>query len=245
MAEIEIIRGPVISKLLTELRQNERPLKIRRADADERYCIHITGIRKRKGALHFRISSQQDFLAAWQSAAPSRLQFEFIDKENIKYVFETGPGELARKALWIAFPEFIRRYQRRSLFRLDAPPGTRLFFNIDDARYKLLVINVSLGGTLGVLVSLTEQMEHELTLHNPQTLENVELVFPAKEQKAQDSAVRIRSCRIRRQKRNPLTRKLECAMEFVEMDEEEQRKLTQLFYSWQREYLRRRRLMEA
>ena len=181
MTEIEIVQGAPILKLLTELHQDKRPLKIRWKDTDAEYQPHIADIRKRKRKLHFQLNSQEDFLATWESAAPQQLQFEFVDKENITYVFETGPGVLSRKAVWIAFPEFIHRYQRRSLFRLDAPPGTRLFFNIDDDRYKLLVINVSLGGTLGVIVSLTKQMEDELTQPKLRTLENVDLVFPAKE----------------------------------------------------------------
>jgi c-di-GMP-binding flagellar brake protein YcgR len=245
MTEIEIVRGSPILRLLTELHQDKRPLKISWKDTDAEYSTQIADIRKRRRKLHFRLNAQEDFLATWESAVPQQLQFEFVDKENITYVFETGPAVLSRKAVWIAFPEFIRRYQRRSLFRLDAPPGTRLFFNIDDDHHKLLVINVSLGGTLGVIVSLTKQMEDELTQHKLKTLENVDLVFPAKEQKAQDSTVRIRSCRIKRQKKNPLTQKLEYAIEFVELDEDEQEKLTQLFYRWQRKYLRRRKLMAA
>ena len=243
MAEIEKIRGAAILKLLTELHQDKTPLKIRWTDDDGGYSIHIAHIQKRKRTFHFLLNSQDNFLKTWESVNPSRLRFEFVDKENIKYAFETGPGELSRKALWIAFPEVIHRYQRRSLFRLDAPPGTRLFFDINDVRYKLLVINVSLGGTLGVLVSLTKRMEHELTLHKPHILKNVELVFPSKKQIEQDSVVRIKSCQIKRQKRNPVTQKFECAMEFMGIDEDEQKKLTQLFYRWQREYLRRRRLM--
>jgi len=245
MTEIEIVRGSPILKLLTELQQDKRPLKIRWKDTDAEFSIHIADIRKRKRKLHFRLNSQEDFLATWESAAPRQLQFEFADKENITYVFETGPGVLSRKAVWIAFPEFIHRHQRRSLFRLDAPPGTRLFFNIDGDHYKLLVINVSLGGTLGVIVSLTRQMEDELRQHKLKTLEDVDLVFPVKEENAQDSTVRIRSCRIKRQKKNPLTQKLEYAMEFLEMDEDEEMKLTRLFYRWQRKYLRRRKLMAA
>jgi c-di-GMP-binding flagellar brake protein YcgR len=243
MAEIEKIRGNAVLKLLTDLHRDKTPLKIRWADEDEEYSTHIADIRKRKRTLHFLITSRQDFLKAGDPANPSQLRFEFIDKENIKYVFETAAGEVSREMMWVAFPKSIHRYQRRSLFRLEAPHGTRLYFNINDIDYKLLVINVSLGGTLGVLVSLSKRMEHELTLHKSQTLQNVELLFPPKNQKEQASVVKIKSCRIKRQQRNPLTQKFECAIEFKEIEEDEQKRLTQLFYRWQREYLRRRKLM--
>jgi c-di-GMP-binding flagellar brake protein YcgR len=243
MAEIEKIRGAAIVKLLTELQQFKTPLKIRRKADGKEYLTYIADIRKRQRTLHFLVNSQEDLPNTGAAAKPSRLGFEFIDQENIKYIFETHAEEFSRGMIWFAFPEFIQRYQRRSLFRLEAPPGARLYFKVNNVRYKLLVINVSLGGTLGVLVSLTKQMEHELTSCESQTLENVELCFPPKNQKEKGSVVRIKRCRIIRQEPNPMTQKLECALEFKEIAEDEQKKLTRLFYSWQREYLRRRKLM--
>jgi c-di-GMP-binding flagellar brake protein YcgR len=116
---------------------------------------------------------------------------------------------------------------------------------VNDTRYKLLVVNVSLGGTLGVLVSLTKQMEKELKLCKSETLEDVELVFPSQNRKHAGSIVKIKRCQIKRQERNPITRKFECAIEFKEMNEGQQKSLRDLFYKWQREYLRRRKLMCA
>ena len=240
---MEKIRGEAILKLLKELQQSKIPLKIGRPDGDAESLTYIVDIRKRKRALHFLIDSDHDKLKADDAAHPTRWRFEFIDKENIKYVFVTAAGEWSRGTIWVGFPDFIDRYQRRSLFRLEAPPGTRLYFNVNDVGYKLLVINVSLGGTLGVLVSLTRQMEKELNSSKSKILHDVELNFPSKNQEEQDSVVKIKRCQIKRQERNPLTKKFECAMEFKEIDEEEQKKLTQLFYRWQRDYLRKRRLM--
>jgi len=245
MAEIEKIRGAAVYKLLTELQQYKIPLKIRRTTDAEEYSGYIADIRKRKRTLHFLINSDENILGNRDAEHPSRLRFEFIDKENIKYVFESDAAEISRALVWLAFPEYISRYQRRRLFRLEAPHGTRLYFNVNAVGYKLLVVNVSLGGTLGVLVSLTKRMQQELAACKSEILENVELVFPPKKKAAQGSTVRIKRCRIIRQEPNPLTQKLECAVEFKEIEEGEQKKLTQLFYRWQREYLRRRKLMGA
>ena len=245
MAEIEKIRGAAVLKLLTELQQYKAPLSIRRTTDAEEYTAYITDIRKRRRALHFLVKPDKNFPDLGDPDHPSRLEFEFIDKENIKYVFETDAAEFSRAMVWFAFPEFIYRYQRRSLFRLEAPHGTRLYFNVNEVCYKLLVVNVSLGGTLGVLVSLTKRMEQELAACKSEVLENVELVFPPKKQAGEGSRVRIKRCRIIRQGRNPLTRKLECAVQFKEIEEAEQKKLTQLFYRWQRKYLRKRKLMGA
>ncbi len=245
MTDIEKIQRGAILQLFTELQVDKIPLKMQLTNGADMRLTYITDIRKRKGALHFLLNSPEDFPKLSEDADQSRLWFEFIDKENIKYVFETSNWEFSREMIWVRFPEFVHRYQRRRLFRLEAPHGTRLYFKVDDIRYKLLVINVSLGGTLGVLVSLTKQMEQELKKYYLKILENVELLFPPKDRKKTGSIVYIKRCQIIRQAKNPVTGKFECAIEFKDISEEEQKNLSDLFYKWQIEYLRKRRFMRA
>jgi c-di-GMP-binding flagellar brake protein YcgR len=245
MADIEKIQGDAILQLFNDLRAEQTPLKLALGDSETFHLTYITDIRKRKRALHFLVNSPDGYRALRDNSDQTRLRFKFVDKENIKYVFETDRCLLSKGLIWIGFPEFVHRYQRRKLFRLEAPHGTRLYFKVNDVRYKLLVINVSLGGTLGVLVSLTQQMERELKRFNSKILENVELLFPSKDRKQIGSIVNIKRCQIKRQERNPITGKYECAIEFKEISEEQQRNLTDLFYKWQREYLRKRKIMGA
>jgi c-di-GMP-binding flagellar brake protein YcgR len=245
MAGIEKIEGNAVLQLLRVLQKDQVPLKMRLTEGAAEHLTHISDIRKRKRKFQFKVNSQEAFLKAGVDTDGSQLQFEFSDPNKIKFVFEADPAEISVGATWVKFPEFIRRYQRRSLFRLDAPHGTRLYFALNDTRCKLLVINVSLGGSLGVLVALTKQMEHELQSHKTQILENVELVFPSKGKPAEESSVKIRRCLMRRHERNPVTNKFECAMEFKEIREDERKKLRELFYDWQRDYLRKRRLLES
>ena len=152
---------------------------------------------------------------------------------------------MADDKIWVKFPDYVNRFQRRKLYRLEAPPGTRLYFKIHNIRYKLLVIDVSLGGTLGVLVSLNKQMEDELKRYNSKILKDVELVFPIGRRQHTESLVKIKRCQIKRQQRNPLTHKFECAIEFMEISEQQRQYLTDLFYKGQRQYLRRRKRMQA
>ena len=245
MAEFEKIEGDAILQLFTELQVDKIPLKMMLTNSDKLQVTYISDIRKRKRAHHFLVNSPEGYREISEAIDQAQLMFEFIDKENIKYVFKSDTWELSRGLIWIKFPAVVHRYQRRRLFRLEAPHGTRLYFKINDIRYKLLVINVSLGGTLGVLVSLTKQMEQELKLYNSKILENVELVFPAKDRKQAGSIVHIKRCQIKRQEKNPLTKKFECAIEFKEISEAQQKNLTDLFYKWQREYLRKRKIMRA
>ena len=245
MADTEKIPEEELPQLFNELQRNQTPLKIQLTNSDDVHSTCIAGIRKRRKALQFLVKNPNGFQLLTEEKKSPGLRFEFIDNENIKYVFETETYEASQEIIWVRFPEYVRRYQRRRLFRLEAPHGTRLYFKINDIRYQFLVVNVSLGGTLGVLVSYTKQMEQELKLHHTKTLKNVELQFPSNEHKEAGQSVNIKRCQIKRKLINPATNKFECAIEFKEINEEEQKNLTDLFYKWQREYLRRRKIMRA
>ena len=245
MAKIEKIQGEAVLKIFEELQQKKLPLNLYTKDEKHKSIVFIVDIRKVRRMSHFLIRFKNSFHNAAEDLDSQKLHFDFTGSDKIKYAFETNVSQIIEDSLWIHFPESVHRYQRRRLFRLEAPYGTKLYFNVKDTRYTLLVINISLGGTLGVLVSLTKPMEKELKLYSLKTLEDIELIFPVKHSDYDDSKVKIRQCKINRQARNPETKKYECAIEFKEMTEEEQKKLTDLFYQWQREYLRKRKLFKV
>ena len=245
MANIEKIQGNALLPLFKELKADNSPLKMRLTHEDDTRLTNVFDIRKRKRVLHFLVQSPADYQELSEKANPSRLRFEFIDKENIKYTFRSDAWEFIDGNIWCRFPEVVHRYQRRKLFRLEAPHGTRLFFNINDIRIKLLVINLSLGGTLGVLVSLTPQIERELKRKQSKILKDVELLFPSRDHEEAGSLVNIKRSQIIRQKKNPVTKKYECAIEFKLIEEQEQKKLTDLFYQCQRDYLQKRKIMQT
>ena len=245
MENIELIQGDAVLQLFKDLQQNKTPLRVKLTNGDYEHLSHLKQIRKRLRTHYFLIEYNEDFQAAAAKLEELHLKIEFTGEDGILYTFHTRDSDVSRELIWLKFPESIQRYQRRSLFRLEAPHGTRLYFEVNGIRYKLLVINVSLGGTLGVLVSLTQRMEQELKFKKPHSLDNVELVFPPKDDNDDGSRVCIKRCQIIRQERNPQTKKYECAMEFKEIVETEQKKLTELFYQWQRDYLRKRRLFNS
>ena len=245
MVAIEKIQGTAILRLLKELQLDNIPLRFKFANSADPRLTYIADIRKHLRIQHFLVPPPEDFQKLSHDRNQARLRFEFIDQEGMKYVFESHTWKFSRDMIWVRFPEFIQRYQRRKLFRLEAPHGTRLYFNIKDIRYKLLVINVSLGGTLGVLVSLTSRMKQAIRIYESKILKNVELAFPSKDRKKAGPIVSIKRCQIKRQEKNPLTNRFECALEFREISEEEQKKLTELFYMWQRDYLQKRKILRA
>ena len=243
MVKIDKIRGSAVLKLFRRLQQDVIPLKMHLMSGEYERLTHIDEIRKWRKAHYFLIEYHENFRIAADGLEDPRLRFEFSGKDNINYHFETGFDQISRKMIWARLPEIVNRYQRRGHFRLEAPNGTRLCFKINDQPYDLLVINISLGGTLGVLSTLTIKMERKLREISPEILENVELIFPSDNdnEDLEDSKVNIKHCKVIRQRRNPETQGYEFAIEFKEMAEDQQKKLTTLFYQWQREYLKKRR----
>ena len=245
MANVDKIQdNNAVLKLFKELKHDSIPLKLQLINGEYERLTHIVEICKRKKGYYFLIEYHENFRLATNELNALQVRFEFAARDNIHYAFETESDQISRKMIWIRFPEIVYCFQRRGHFRLEAPHGTRLYFEVNGVRYKLLVLNVSLGGTLGVLVSLKNNMEQELKLLNPKILTNVELMFPSASNNC-DSKVTIKTCRIARKGTNRQTQKYEYAMEFKELAEDEQKKLTELFYWWQREYLRKRKLFKG
>ena len=164
MENVELIQGDAVLQLFKELQQKITPLQVKLTNGDYEHLSYVKQIRKRLRTNYFLIEYNEDFQAAVKDLEELHFKIEFTGEDGILHAFHTNDSDVSREMIWLKFPDSIHRYQRRSLFRLEAPHGTRLFFEVNESRFKLLVINVSLGGTLGVLVSVTKQMEQELKL---------------------------------------------------------------------------------
>jgi c-di-GMP-binding flagellar brake protein YcgR len=245
MRNIERIQGDAILQLFKKLQQEKIPLKVKLANGGCEHLSRLKQIRKRLKSRYFLLEYNQDFLMATENLDDWRMRIEFIADDGIKYAFQTKDSDVSQGMIWMKFPESVHRYQRRSLFRLEAPHGTRFYFTDNEIHYKLVVVNLSLGGTFGVLVRVTGQVERELKLNTLRILANGTLVFPSGKDNEDDSKVSIKQCEIIRKKRNPQTNKNEYAIEFKEITANEQEKLTELFYRSQRDYLRQRRLSKS
>lgn len=240
MEKVEKIQGDAVIELFNELADDGTPLKMQVINDTYEQFVDISEIREWKKTTYFLVNYNEKNRQTVNDKDDLKIRFEFADKDNINYAFETGSDLISHSDIWVRLPEIVYRYQRRKYFRLEAPNGTTLSFIINDTCFSLLVVNISLGGTFGVMVSLTKEMELELQKKSSNVLELVELTFPSNG-KDDDSKVNIKQCKIKRQQINPQTRRLECAIEFEEIEEDQQKKLKMLFYQWQREYLKRRK----
>jgi len=237
MAESEKITGRGITRIFEELQLRKTLLKLNLADTDFNYLARITGLKQKKSGLHFIIDVPEGFKKAAADIDARKLRFEFTGKDNINYVFTTSGGRVTGNQIYIKLPEEVDRRQRRKLFRIPAPAGTKLCFSMNADRHELEVIDISLGGSLAAIVQTDSRVRHNPPFRDIQALKDVELVFPAEISR---QCIRIQTAQIKRVKKNPETTHYEMALEFDEISKEDENLLNDMIYRIQRQHLRNR-----
>jgi c-di-GMP-binding flagellar brake protein YcgR len=237
MAQTEKIAGQQILGLFEELRHNGTFLRLHLSQKDYAHLARVLDLRKRRKDTFFLIDLPAGFPGTHADADTWSIDFEFTDKDNVNYFFSTRGAEIVDRNIWIKLPQVVKRKQRRKLYRLPAPPVTKLYVNLHSSRYELRVIDISLGGSLGVLVGIQHGDQQDPILSYAGTFENVEVVFPPEEENLR---VTIKSAIVKRLGKNPLTKQHEYALQFLEIDQIQTGILTDLIYRFQREFLRNR-----
>ena len=237
MAQTEKIAGQQILGLFEKLRHNGTILRLQMPQKDYSQLTRVLDLRKRRKDTFFLIDYPAGFLETNADIDMCPIDFEFTDKDNGNCFFSTRGGEISDRNIWIKLPRIVRREQRRKLYRLTAPSGTKLYVNLHSKRYELKVIDISLGGSLGVLAGIQHGDPQDPILSYIGIFEDVEIVFPSEEENLK---VTIRSAKVKRLGQNPLTKQHEYALQFLEIDQIHAKILTDLIYRFQREFLRNR-----
>jgi c-di-GMP-binding flagellar brake protein YcgR len=237
MAESEKIKSAAIPKLFEELLHYKTLVKLTLVDTDYEQLTLITALVKRNKAPHFVIDSPEELEQAMADIDPWHLHFEFTGKDHIKYTFRTTGAEIDNNRIYVKYPREIDRWQRRELFRLNAPAGTKLCLTQHTARYELGVIDISIGGTLAALVRTNSHELENPPFADTQILKDIELVFPSEIMR---QPIKIKTVQFKRMKKNSEKTGYEVAFEFDEISTGEKKRLTDLLYRLQRQALRHR-----
>jgi c-di-GMP-binding flagellar brake protein YcgR len=237
MAKSEEIRGSAITKIFEELINYKTLLQLSLLNSDYKQLTRITALVSRNNEPHFILATPDGFTHATANTVPWRIRLEFTGRDRIKYGFTSIGGEIQGKRTFVKMPRVVKRNQRRKLFRINAPGGTKLCLALDGIRPELEVINLSIGGSLAVLVQTNSDIKGSPPFANTYFLKDAKLVFPAE---IMSQPIKISSIQIKRMKINSETHRYEVALEFYDIDKDEERKLTDLIYRLQRQYLRKR-----
>ena len=235
MEEPEKIEGKNLSDLLKELQTNRTLIKVNLLGKDYEQLTMITHIRAMRRNPVFLMDYPEGFREAIADIEDLKMQFEFTGKDKVNYSFVTSGWEIYRDEIRVRFPDYINRYQRRGDFRIDAPPQTRLHVQVKSLMLKMKVLNISLGGTLVVLAGPWAVSKNKKVFEAGDYLKDIDLIFPLE---GKDFKVHIEKAMAVRLEEGPSKAKNCCALQFVKMEENEEKTLTGLIYKYQRQFLK-------
>jgi c-di-GMP-binding flagellar brake protein YcgR len=225
--------------LWKSLTQDKTPLILKTPDGARQWQLLAREIRTRRRRRYLVVEDNETLRSALKDAAGDKMTLAFTDRNNVPHTCDIQHHRLAKMAIWLEMPETIERHQRRRIFRLEAPSGSELHLNIGGKEHSLLLIDVSINGALGIMSHLNTGPETGMPGCRGETIPDAVLLFRTK---AGPQRIHIAECAIRRLEPHETTGKMQYALEFTTIDEENEQLLTKMIYEFQREYLRRRRM---
>jgi len=235
MAEAGLVKGDKRLELFRQIQENRTLVTFRLPGKDYERLTIISAIKKKNH--YFCIDPLKGFIEKLAETDSWKIQFRFTGADKINYAFETSEGEIIEDEVWIRFPGFIERMQRRRHFRVEAPLGTKLFCLIKEVKRELDIINLSLRGALVVPVRLKKEHPTSQIIQEGETLTAVELLYSSENK---DTKILVDLIAVRRVEQLPETGIFRYALEIMKIDKKEDETLTELIYLFQRYYLRNR-----
>ena len=226
-----MIQGKNRFDIFEQLRKDKTLIQMRLLGADYEQLTIIIGIQARKNMLFFLIDYPKGFKEAVSDVEVWEMRFEFIGNDNLQYIFKTSDGEISGNEIWIKFPEFIEKIQRREHFRIEVPLGTKLHFEKKSAGIEMNVIDISLRG------ALVTSIQKNAILKSREDLIDVQLVFPSKKK---DLMVHIKKASVKRMGRNAPMERYTYILYFAMIKKNEEAALTKIIYELQRKLLQKR-----
>jgi hypothetical protein len=210
------------------------------ADFERLTCV--TQVRRESGNPWLQIDMPDGFKAAaskFGSMATLNLRFNFNGPDQLEYIFTTQGGYVKGRDLHLPFPDYVERVQRRKNFRMPTPIGTKMMFRTERGPAVLSLINISLGGIFGALVKPAPKDLQGSLLVMGQTIQHAGIIVPA-DAEAEELIIIIHKMEVRRIEHDPDRNIYRYAFEFKDILANENKKLTQSIYHFQRVFLQRR-----
>ncbi len=237
MEDPEKIEDKNLLNLLKALQKDKTLIKMNLPGRDFERITIITRVRHRRQDPFFLIDYPQGFREAVGDVKDVKMYFEFTREDEVNYSFSTYGWEIYRDEIGVRFPEFIEREQRRKDFRLAVPFDTKLYIQVDSTLLEMKVLNISLGGTLAVLVGRKEGCKEETIFNAGEYLSDIKMVFPLE---GKDLRVHIEKAMVVRLEEDQSKDKNCCALQFISMEEKEEKALTEFIYKYQRHILQKK-----
>ena len=234
------VRGEKLTELFNELVDKKVIISMNVVGAGFDRLTCITGVTEDADGNHLLVDPPDDFAEAAAVKDLWHLRFNFNGPDQLEYIFSTRGGVLGEQGLKIPFPDHVERLQRRRNFRVNTLAGTQMHFKLKKIHGIIDMINVSLGGSYGVLTKTNFKFVRGPVLKMDQQVYDVSMVFPS-DHDMPGNTVYVKKAEIKRVEHDRDHGFYRYSFEIKEIEKEEQNKLTQVIYDLQRWYLQRRK----
>ncbi len=164
-----------------------------------------------------------------------KLNFEFTGEDQLRYRFGADEIFLHGDTLRIPVPTDIKRVQRRSDYRLPAPMGALFYFTAGDQRKRVKMLDVSISGASGILLSIKSGAPQPPPIEIGQTVLNLKLEFKVGDK---TQLIPVRECEVARLDDLPQKGRYRLAVTFTRMDATCRNQLRNLLNNEQRHLLK-------
>lgn len=233
------IEGRKLDVLFEALIADRTIMSMHVAGTDFQRLTCITAVERGLDGSRLVVDCPEGFSEAASRNETLNIRFTFNGSDHLEYIFGTTGGIRHGRELKLPFPDYVERLQRRKNFRIDTLPGTRLLFSIGKTSGRIDLINISLGGAFGLLVKPASKDLSGSLLKINQRLYNVRIVFPA-DKVVEKRTVVIKKAEVRRIEPDRERKRSKYAFEFMTIDKENLRELTNAIYHIQRQFLQNR-----
>jgi c-di-GMP-binding flagellar brake protein YcgR len=240
MGETGKVQGEKLTDLFNELVEKRSMVSMNVVGAGFDRLTCITGISQDDKGNYLLVDAPHDFAGAVAAMDQWHLRFNFNGPDHLEYIFRTRGGRLCEQSLKIPFPEHVERLQRRRNFRVNTLTGSQIHFKLKKIHGIIDLINVSLGGVYGVLIKHNFKFIRGPVLKMDQQIHNVSIEFPGNQDQP-GQTVYVKRAEVIRIEHDQDRGFYRYAFTFVDMEKQEQDKLTQVIYDLQRWYLQRRK----
>ena len=223
--------------LFEQLQKDRIVVKLNWLGKDYERLTIVTGVVNENGVPYVTIDIPTGFREMFQHDNKKRVLFDFVGNDGILYSFRTGVDRINGNDIWIEFPEFVEKVQRRKFYRVAPPIGTKVNFEADFRKYEASVVNLSEGG---VLITQNKQFFKETKLSEGEYINNIKVIC---EEQCLRLKMGIKKGIIKRLIRNSNTGRYAYAIQFIDIEEREKNELKDWIFRVQREFLRKRNLL--
>jgi hypothetical protein len=235
MEDIEKICGEYRYTLLEDLLAERTPVNFRIEGTEFEKLTFVTGLKHMQTTPYLLVDRFRGLSGALSAKRDVLLNFTGIDK--LQYCFKTSIHEITENDIWLEFPQFIERIQRRKHFRVATPLGTTVLVAKNERTYEGHAVNLSM---VGVLFKEAVRSEGKSQWSVGEDVDHVQVLWS---KDFVSTSISVKKARVKRVVKDPVTGRCWYALHFLELDSEEEEKLREFIYKCQREALQKRHFL--